>query len=91
MQSTLHETGRYKAVDPTDTIHRIRDILHGCGIFSYERFWDVNRNKFASCRVEVEKAAIGTNGKGVSPEFSLASAYAEFMERFQNLLLIQIR
>ena len=23
MQSTLHETGRYKAVDPTDTIHRI--------------------------------------------------------------------
>lgn len=30
---------------------------------------------------------IGTNGKGRSYDFSLASGYAEFMERFQNRLV----
>lgn len=87
MELTLHEVGRYKAVDAADTIHHIRNILHKNKIFSYERFWDVHRNQFSSCRIEAEKAAIGTNGKGINPEFSLASAYAEFMERFQNLLI----
>jgi ribosomal protein S12 methylthiotransferase accessory factor len=32
---------------------------------------------------------IGTNGKGTSIEYACASAYAEFMERLQNNILIK--
>lgn len=32
---------------------------------------------------------IGTNGKGVTKEYALASAYAEFMERLQSNFLLK--
>lgn len=49
---------------------------------------------FFSCRVIIgnknaECLNIGTNGKGSSIEYSLASGYAEFMERLQNQMLLK--
>jgi ribosomal protein S12 methylthiotransferase accessory factor len=37
--------------------------------------------------VNVAGTYVGTNGKGLSPEYALASGYAEFLERLQNQAL----
>jgi ribosomal protein S12 methylthiotransferase accessory factor len=52
-----------------------------------------NSKYFHSCRVAVSSddlynLNIGSGGKGMSIEYSLASAYAEFMERLQNDFLL---
>lgn len=81
----------YKAVSPLDTISKIKEILSNIGILSKEEYID-NEN-FYSCRVNIGNSRIsplkiGTNGKGASFEYSLASGYAEFMERLQNNMLL---
>lgn len=82
---------KYKDEDPIKTINNIRNILNNIGILVTENF---RRNgDFFACRIQISnndlgKYAIGTNGKGTSLEYAMASAYAEFMERLQNGLLI---
>ena len=78
----------YKAVDPAITINKIRNILTECGIFLIED-QNVSTSDFYSSRLIISnnglfKLGIGQNGKGLTPEYSLASAYGEFMERLQN-------
>ena len=79
----------YKAVDPIITINNIRNILTDLGVFLIEKDKSEISN-FFSCRLIVNgrneffKLDKGVNGKGLTPEYSLASAYAEFMERIQN-------
>ena len=82
----------YKAVKPQDTIFRIRTILHDLGIFTTEQHMR-NEGMYYSCRVfldndDIRRFDIGTNGKGMTAEYSLASAYAELMERIENRMLI---
>jgi len=77
----------YKDNKPGNTINQIRNILIDNGIFTTELYWLNNINKFYSCRVQLKGTNIGTNGKGLDEEYTLASAYAEFMERLQNQLL----
>ena len=48
---------------------------------------------FYSCKISIGNSKlsvfnIGANGKGRSFEYSMASGYAEFMERLQNLVLL---
>jgi ribosomal protein S12 methylthiotransferase accessory factor len=80
--------GNYRDVPPQETIIRIRKILNELGIFVYEKSWQkMGNNNFS---VRIEDAAIpgvGTNGKGISRAYALASAYAEFLERLQNNIL----
>lgn len=81
----------YKEESPSSTINNIRSILLEIGIFVTENF--KQNGDFYSCRIEIaneglEQYHIGTNGKGVSLELAFASAYAEFMERLQNNVLI---
>jgi len=81
----------YKACDPLITIQKIRDILSNSGIFLHEKYHEVS-STFYSCRLIVgdnglENLYKGTNGKGLTPIYSLASAYGEFMERLQNNFL----
>ena len=78
----------YKAVDPIITINNIRNILTECDIFLIEKHHTRTLN-FSSSRLtigskELYKLDKGTNGKGLTPAYSLASAYGEFMERIQN-------
>ena len=40
-----------------------------------------------SVRIKDETTGTGTNGKGTTPAFALASAYAEFIERLSNIHL----
>ncbi len=83
----------YKAKAPGDTILQIRQILHDkLGIILKEEHFKGD-NEFYSCRVTIANngigdLGIGTNGKGMTFEYALASAYGEFMERLQNQALI---
>ncbi|MDR2410930.1 MAG: hypothetical protein LBE13_22850 [Bacteroidales bacterium] len=81
----------YKEEKPSLTVNKIRSILTDIGIFVTESC--ANNGGFYSCRIEIsndelKEYHIGTNGKGVSMEFAYDSAYAEFMERLQNNVLI---
>lgn len=82
---------QYKAVNPNITIHNIKKILGEVGILTKEKY--IDNDKFHSCRIDIGNSRIiplkiGTNGKGATFEYSLASGYAEFMERLQNNMLI---
>jgi ribosomal protein S12 methylthiotransferase accessory factor len=83
----------YKQSSPIDTIYRIKGILKNIGILTK----DIHYGQFPcySCRVsignsELSSLNIGTNGKGRSFEYSMASGYAEFLERLQNHILLSM-
>jgi len=75
---------------PSNTVKRIKEILDKKNIstvitnlLSYEKAW-------YSVRVELLGIDnIGVNGKGITKEYALASAYAELMERLQAGYLIK--
>ena len=82
---------QYKHNTPEETVNKIRGILSGIDILLLERHF-INSNRY-SCRVSIGNNGladlnIGTNGKGRSFEYSLASGYAEFAERLQNRILL---
>lgn len=77
---------KYKEKTPESTISKIQAILDEIGITN-----DIKEEKAAetvhSCHIRwfYKSFFIGiTNGKGTTREFSLASGYAEFMERLQT-------
>lgn len=77
----------YKDCSPIETIIKIRTILNQLGILLKED--NDSNDTFPSCRIVIGNNGvgplnIGSNGKGITYEYSLASAYAEFMERLQN-------
>lgn len=75
---------KYKDEIPISTINKIRGILGEIGILTSETNWKNSADGFYSVRVSVENTNLGTNGKGTTQEYALASAYGEFMERLQN-------
>lgn len=82
---------QYKHNTPEETVNKIRGILSGIDILLLEKHF-INSNRY-SCRVSIGNNGladlnIGTNGKGRSFEYSLASGYAEFAERLQNRILL---
>lgn len=83
----MKKTKQYKAVSPENTINKIRSILNNVGIFLKESSYE--KDGLYACRLTINNNGlsvlnIGTNGKGRSYEYALASGYAEFMERLQN-------
>ena len=74
---------------PEETVASIRSILDEIGISTkivdekyYGDYW-------YSYRVEIEGfTGIGANGKGITKEYALASAYGEFMERLESGFLL---
>lgn len=85
----IHEWNRKDAC-PEDTISRIKKILADNAInistiseTQYQDLWYSNR-------IEIDELShIGTNGKGISPEYTMASALGELMERLQCGMLLQ--
>lgn len=91
---TLKRNKKYKAVSASQTINNIRNILFENDITTIEIHHDSDVDELKSCSVAffnegLEFLGINTNGKGMNFEYSLASAYAEFMERLQNDLLFK--
>ena len=76
----------YKDATPQDTLAYISEILSDIGIEFCEHWFEESSIGTHSLRVTVKGTGIGTNGKGVTREFAKASAYAEFLERYQNQL-----
>jgi ribosomal protein S12 methylthiotransferase accessory factor len=74
----------YKDRSPEQTIQSAKDILSEVGIFPQEIVWNEFTEHNHSVRIIDLAYLVGTNGKGVSKSYALASAYAEFMERLQN-------
>lgn len=84
----MYTRSRYKQCTPEYTVRRILNILSTTGIQT-EVEWFVNIDITHSCRVRIinnglKPFDIGTNGKGMTKEYALASAYGELMERLQN-------
>lgn len=77
----------YKEINPEKTVNRLIQILENNEIDVEEHWMDVSEIDTYSLRLTLKGTNIGTNGKGVSPQYARASAYAEFLERLQNELL----
>ncbi len=77
---------KHKDRDPLKTIQYIRKELYKLGFFLTEEWLHDTRMAY-SVRIKDEKTGTGTNGKGTTPAFALASAYAEFIERLSNIHL----
>ncbi|NVO12100.1 MAG: YcaO-like family protein [Bacteroidales bacterium] len=81
----------YKEEKPIVTINKIRSILNDLGIFVSEEH--IQDGDYFTCRIQIANDNLrafkmGTNGKGTTLEYAYASAYAEFIERLQNNMLI---
>lgn len=78
----------YKESSPLNTIFRIQNILSNINIFTTATYSGRPFSEIHSVRIEAidEQGSFGTNGKGRTQLYCLASAYAEFVERVQNLM-----
>ena len=75
---------RYKEVSPEETVKRLKKLLDELGIEVEEKWSKESSVGTYSLRICIKGTDIGQNGKGMTKEFAMASAYAEFFERFQN-------
>ena len=86
----LKRSKPYKKMEPFETVQRIRNILYEKDFFLIESGQKIDPvTGVCSCRVIIgdeglRRLNIGSNGKGMNARYSLASAYAEFMERLGN-------
>ena len=79
---------KYKDCNPETTVKRIRKILDDMQIKVNEYWNESGLENCHSLRLTVADSAIGANGKGVTHDFAAASAYGEFVERFQSGLFL---
>lgn len=77
----------YKDCLPSNTINKISSILSNCGIKTESKMTYKSSINTHSLRLVIKGTDIGSNGKGMSEQFAMASAYAEFIERLENLHL----
>lgn len=80
----------YKEDSPQNTISKIGKSLHAIQIDINKIHWDNMIEGCYSVRIEneSENGVWGQNGKGRDKDFALASAYAEFIERIQNNVVL---
>lgn len=74
----------YKMCAPEDTIDNLKRKLSDIGIIVEEKMSLESSIDTNSLRLVLSGTDIGTNGKGISKEYAMASAYAEFFERLEN-------
>lgn len=79
---------RYKETSPEKTVKRIKEILKKHGVAVEENWTKKSSVGTYSLRLCVKGTNLGQNGKGMTKEFAMASAYAEFLERYQNGILV---
>lgn len=81
--------GLHKDCPPQKTIQKILSILSEIDLIPCVESINSFGENCYSVRLVDSEFPVGTNGKGVSKIYALASAYAEFMERLQNGCLYQ--
>ena len=83
MDNYIH---RFKQKPPQETVEYIQGILKRMDIEVEEEWMADNEIGTHSLRLSLKGAyCIGSNGKGMAAEYARASAYAEFLERLQNM------
>lgn len=78
---------RYKEVTPEETVKRLKKILEKMQIEVEEVWKEQSSVGTYSLRLCIKDTDLGQNGKGMTKEYAMASAYAEFFERLQNGVL----
>lgn len=73
----------FKDESPLKTVEKIKSILKSQNITTTEHWHESLVPYCFSLRVTVDGTNFGTNGKGITKDFALASAYGELMERIQ--------
>ena len=74
----------YKDASPLSTVEKIKGILGRYNIETEEGMWTESGIEHCySLRVSIKGTVFGANGKGLTKEFALASAYGELIERMQ--------
>lgn len=73
----------FKDSAPLDTVSRIKSILSNMNISTTEEWYDSNVPYCFTVQVRINDTSFCVNGKGLTRDFALASAYGELMERFQ--------
>lgn len=77
----------YKEITPLETVQNVKDFFTNVGLTIIES--DLNQSEAGTwyCHTDLYLNDIfigGSNGKGMTKEYSLASCYAELYERFCN-------
>ena len=83
------ENNKYKETTPEKTLLLLRNILTDMAIQVKEAWQDTGVPNCYSVRLSIKGTPLGTNGKGTSREYALASGYAELFERIQGKILYQ--
>lgn len=82
---------KYKEKVPSETVAFIQSFFKELQIDTVEEWISENEIGTYSMRLSLKGAPeVGSNGKGTSKEYARASAYAEFMERLQNMRLTPV-
>lgn len=77
-----------KECSPASTIIKIEEILRKLGIIVIQE-WNHALSNHYSVNLRIAGTNLYSNGKGTSMEYTLASAYAEMMERLQTMALFR--
>lgn len=77
------KNNHYKEVPPKKTINSLKAILLAAGVELNEEWLPQSTAGTFSVRVTLPNSSIGTNGKGMTKDYALASAYAEFLKDFR--------
>lgn len=84
----VHAWNRKDAM-PNESVEKFGQILSSLGIESCLVQEESYKDHWYSNRIEIKGLpTIGTNGKGITPEYTMASAMGEFFERLQCGMLI---
>lgn len=71
------QDNHYKEKKPAETVQFLKKRLDELGLEVEEKWLDESHIGTYSLRVNFKGTTIGTNGKGCTKEYALASAYAE--------------
>lgn len=78
---------KHKDRDPRLTVEGIQAKLASIGLETELRWTSHEFDGTWSNRVQIAGTSLGTNGKGTSRDYAMASGYAELMERMQNKVI----
>lgn len=88
-QDSFYKQIDYKVCSPEDTIQRIRNILFTNDIPVIESHWFREDDlKLFSLTLATVDFPHRVQGKGINEKYALASAYAELIERLQNVSVL---
>ena len=84
---------KYKTVRPEETIQHVQALLEKAGIKTnlqkINTIGDEVTYRLTITNGDLWKFNIGTNGKGMTEQYAIASAYGEMMERLENKFLFR--